>query len=1063
MNRHLRFRRHAAHKTFGWRSGVILGLLSLAAGNAAAQTAFTFTGTKSDLWNDPTNVDGSLVQLNWVPSTVPPAPPNDPSADPTIPAGLTAEVNGIFTVGAMTIASGATLNLPTNTGLSIQPGAFDSSGSVVNNGVIQINPNAIFGNGHTTSDVTLSGAGSVVLAGGIIGPNNLGYNGRFINSTNAISGSGEIGSSFAGAAGISFTNHALVDANVPYNNTPANAFTIYIGSDGSLPYDSYNTGILRATNGGLLQLAGGTLDNTSGTITATGANSAVVLSLTKISSGSLSSSSGGIVRSGDNANPNLDSLSITGTYQVTNHSSTTLTGTIHNSGTILLNSLPSSSTSILAGNTTSGATLAGGGIVQMANSQNDNRINGILTNADNTIQGVGLIDCNSFTNQGTVNANSPFNSTLNNTLTIWNGFTNSGTIEATSGGKLVVGYPGVIYNTGGAFFAADNSLVQINGNGADVRGGTFSTAGTGLITGSNVRWTDLANTGHFQVVSGTLLTNGTINNTGTISLGNNGMLANTTTTLTGNGHITLAGAQLEFYTTGTTLTNNSNTLEGYGYIGNGFTDLFNHGTISANVLYNSTLNNLLIVEPGTASTNTGIMQATNGGALEIFRGTLTNTGGNVSAADQSTAILNGVKFTGGNVSSTGTGQILVQDSTTLDGVTLAGTVSQSGYVYLSHTITNNATFTTAANSTLSILPTNATLTGTGTLVMQRSNINGSGNGSAPYPTLTNYISISGSGTIGNASADVVNHGHITATDPTNTLALYPASTFTNAGDGTIEASGAAGIIFYNTLANFVTSGTVQSDAGSQVNVGIPMTLAGGQITGAGPVYTRNLSVTGIAGKTGTGSLHVTGTVSLTSSARMDLDAGRMIIDGPGYNFGALTTLLKNGYNNGAWNGLDGIGSTIAANDPNHVFAVAMVDNAVAHFATFGDQSVSTSALLLMLTTYGDTNLDDTITSDDYARIDRGYQKHLTGWVNGDFNYDGAITSADYLLIDHAYGIQTGQLSPSFLAQRQAEFGDAYVSQLIASVPEPASLSLLAAGVLLAQPLAGKSLARNRPR
>lgn len=95
---------------------------------------------------------------------------------------------------------------------------------------------------------------------------------------------------------------------------------------------------------------------------------------------------------------------------------------------------------------------------------------------------------------------------------------------------------------------------------------------------------------------------------------------------------------------------------------------------------------------------------------------------------------------------------------------------------------------------------------------------------------------------------------------------------------------------------------------------------------------------------------------------------------------------------------------------------------------------------------GDANDDGKINGDDFALTDRGFRKQLTGWSNGDFNYDGIVDSADYLILDGALKSQGG-LSPDFLAAREAQFGEAYVEALLASVPEPSCLAL--AGVAAA--------------
>lgn len=96
---------------------------------------------------------------------------------------------------------------------------------------------------------------------------------------------------------------------------------------------------------------------------------------------------------------------------------------------------------------------------------------------------------------------------------------------------------------------------------------------------------------------------------------------------------------------------------------------------------------------------------------------------------------------------------------------------------------------------------------------------------------------------------------------------------------------------------------------------------------------------------------------------------------------------------------------------------------------------------------GDANLDERIGADDFALLDRGFAKHLTGWANGDFNSDGTINQADYLLLDTSYGQQQGVLSPEFLAAREAQFGANYVASLIAAVPEPSVVSVMGVAVM----------------
>jgi autotransporter-associated beta strand protein len=100
----------------------------------------------------------------------------------------------------------------------------------------------------------------------------------------------------------------------------------------------------------------------------------------------------------------------------------------------------------------------------------------------------------------------------------------------------------------------------------------------------------------------------------------------------------------------------------------------------------------------------------------------------------------------------------------------------------------------------------------------------------------------------------------------------------------------------------------------------------------------------------------------------------------------------------------------------------------------------TNHILISLTSPGDANLDGIINADDYALLDQGFAQNGSVWTQGDFNYDGVVNQSDYLLLDRAFAQQTGTLSPSLLAERESQFGDAYVSELLTSIPEPSSIA-----------------------
>ena len=133
------------------------------------------------------------------------------------------------------------------------------------------------------------------------------------------------------------------------------------------------------------------------------------------------------------------------------------------------------------------------------------------------------------------------------------------------------------------------------------------------------------NAGTLAVSDGaTLPLDGTIDNTGTIALNGTGdqtelQIVGDGVTLQGGGQITMsdgAGDIIVGTTAATTLTNVDNTISGAGQIGagDGNLTLVNdvHGTIEANIA-----GDILTVDTGNDITNNGILEATNGGVLQI--------------------------------------------------------------------------------------------------------------------------------------------------------------------------------------------------------------------------------------------------------------------------------------------------------------------------------------------------------------------------------------------------------------------------------------------------------------
>jgi fibronectin-binding autotransporter adhesin len=526
--------------------------------------------------------------------------------------------------------------------------------------------------------------------------------------------------------------------------------------------------------------------------------------------------------------------------------------TISNTGTISLNALSNGTAGL---NVSGTATLKGSGSVIMTNAAG-NAIMGpyqpspgaSLTNQI-TIRGAGGIGGgggigagNTFTNRATINANqtTPLIITNNTGET----FINTGMLEATNGATLELA-GGTITNTGGIIHAATGSAVVLQGgptNGVTITGGTLSTSGTGTIqdnccfNNSTLNGVTISTGSLFELNSNhNELWAGTITNNGTFQINDH----NFTTALDMSGAVTLKGTGTLVMSNdsgnqimgayqpspGASLTNQI-TIHGAGGIGGGGgigagNSFTNQATINADQT------TPLIISNTTGETfiNTGTLEATNGGTLELAGGTITNTGGIIHAATGSTVVLqsgptNGVTITGGTLSTSGTGTI--QDNccfntSTLDGVTINGMfqLNTNHNELWAGTITNNGTFqindqnfTTALNMSGAVI-----LKGPGTLTMSNDSGNQIMGGYQPSPgaSLMNESTIQGAGSFGSggigAGNSLTNAGTIYADQSKALTIAVSTGTFTNRGTLKVK-QGSAMYITGGGFTNFTGGNTL---------------------------------------------------------------------------------------------------------------------------------------------------------------------------------------------------------------------------------------------------------------
>jgi hypothetical protein len=277
--------------------------------------------------------------------------------------------------------------------------------------------------------------------------------------------------------------------------------------------------------------------------------------------------------------------------------------------------------------------------------------------------------------------------------------------------------------------------------------------------------------------------------------------------------------------------------------------------------------------------------------------------------------------------------------------------------------------------------------------------------------------------------------------------VFPASTsaitLTNAGALVVSAG--------SNVVGSLTGGGTTSVTGGLLSTAV-LRQSGLLISGG------SLAVRPAATPNSPASTTVISSLSITGGGTLDLGNDSFVIDyAPGVSpLASIRNYHFFGRSGGTWNGAGGITSTSAAIDPDLTMGFAYVEasdllglSGVAT-ATWGGVTVDATSLLVKYTYAGDANLNGKVDPDDLILLDRGFARGGSAWISGDFDYDGAVTSADYLLIDKSLARQSTPLSPTYLTQREAQFGSDYVATLVAAVPEPTPvLGVGLAGAILA--------------
>ena len=291
-----------------------------------------------------------------------------------------------------------------------------------------------------------------------------------------------------------------------------------------------------------------------------------------------------------------------------------------------------------------------------------------------------------------------------------------------------------------------------------------------------------------------------------------------TVTLDGAGILSLIGpfASVSGATEFDRLINEDNTIHGAGRLGDTHLRLTNRALIDADDDQGS-----LDVDPGSAgASNTGIMQASNGGTLRLT-GTFGNAGGTIQALDASVVELDDATILYGLLTTAGTGLVKPDSYGALVSARNDGTIAvvENTKLGLEDVITNAGTIMLEAGSSDAILEIyngDVRLVGGGVVTMSDSPGN-SIDGVISLDRLINEDNtIRGAGVIGPQSArlKLVNRGTIDASG-VESLQIGSDAAFQSTNSGTLQAGASGTLVMHGICTNYEggTDGVIIAEDG----------------------------------------------------------------------------------------------------------------------------------------------------------------------------------------------------------------------------------------------------------
>jgi hypothetical protein len=434
-----------------------------------------------------------------------------------------------------------------------------------------------------------------------------------------------------------------------------------------------------------------------------------------------------------------------------------------------------------------------------------------------TLQGGG-----STTNSGTINVGTP---TVTASLLAFNDIANTGGLINLANGSFLDQFSSAI--TGGTIATSGSGALVVFSSSSNVLSGVTVNGLVDAATNANAR----------ERINSGMTLNGTMNiaNGGIVSLDSTNV-PNQTIGGTGTINLNDATARLSLEGNGTTTLGTGITVQGQGNIGQalftgGANTLVNDGHILANVNGGT----LTITPPGNSGsvTNGGTLAASNGGTLALFAA-VANAGGAISAQTGSVVEQDGVRITGGAITTAGSGVFRMNNSgdNYLDGATVTGTLDMTTLGNARERIVNGLTLNgnvNVANGGILSLDSGETtggaltISGTASINLNDANaqLSVEGNGST---TLGAGITVHGQGNIGRA--------------------LFSGGTNTMTSNGLISSDVHGGTLEITAPGNsgsFINNGTLQAINGGTLLLSTNITANPGSqiISGAGSAVVQN--------------------------------------------------------------------------------------------------------------------------------------------------------------------------------------------------------------------------------